>query len=81
MKARCTIGDDHDIWMCWVPEIQRMVHMDDYVIYDEQIFIGMELHPDMLNRKTKYKWEITSIDNNEHEHICNRIHQFLYRGI
>ena len=46
---------------------------DDGVVYDVDIIVGAELHPDMLDRKTKYKWEITPIDNNENTLICNNI--------
>ena len=63
MKARPVAGDEHGIWQCWVPEL----------VYDVDIIIGAELHPDMLDRKTKYKWEITPIDNNENTLICNNI--------
>lgn len=73
MKARPVEGDNNDMWLCWVPEIQRMARMDNYPICDEEIFVGMELHPDMLDRKTKYKWEITPVDNNENTLICNNV--------
>ena len=44
--------------------------------YDADIRIGAELHPDMLDRKTKYKWEIAPIDNNENTHIYNNIRKY-----
>ena len=73
MKARPAEGDNNNMWLCWVPEIQRMVRMDDYPICDEEIFVGMELHPEMLDRKTKYLWEITSISGNENAFISDRV--------
>ena len=73
MKARPVAGDGHGIWQCWVPELERIVSMNDGVVYDSDIRIGAELHPDMLDRKTKYKWEIIPIDNNENAHIRNNI--------
>ena len=73
MKARPIDGDNNDMWLCWIPEIQRMARMDKYPICDEEIFVGMELNPDMLNRKTKYKWEITPISGNENAFISDRV--------
>lgn len=73
MKARPVEGDNNDMWLCYVPEIQRMARMDDYPICDEEIFVGMELHPEMLDRKTKYLWEITPISGNENAFISNRV--------
>ena len=35
--------------------LKKIVSMDDGVVYDADIIIGAELHPDMLDRKTKYK--------------------------
>lgn len=73
MKARPVAGDKHGIWQCWVPELEKIVSMNDGVVYDADIIIGAELHPDMLDRKTKYKWEITPINNNENTLIYNNI--------
>lgn len=30
MKARPVDGNNNDIWLCWIPEIQRMARMDNY---------------------------------------------------
>ena len=76
MKARPIDGDNNDMWLCWVPEIQRMIRMDDYPIYNEEIFVGMELHPEMLDRKAKYRWEITSIRGNENAFISDRVRHY-----
>lgn len=76
MKARPVEGDNDDMWLCWIPEIQRMARMDDYPICDEEIFVGMELHPDMLDRKTKYKWEITSLSGNENAFISDSVRKY-----
>lgn len=73
MKARPVAGTQHGIWQCWVPELEKIVSMDDGAVYNADIRIGAELHPDMLDRKTKYKWEITPIDNKENALICNNI--------
>ena len=73
MKARPVAGDEHGIWQCWVPELERIVSMNDGVVYDADIRIGAELHPDMLDRKTKYKWEVIPINDNENNHIYNNI--------
>lgn len=73
MKARPVEGDNNYMWLCWIPEIQRMARMDNYPICDEEIFVGMELHPEMLNRKTKYLWEITPISGNENAFIFDRV--------
>lgn len=78
MKARPVAGDEHGIWQCWVPELEKIVSMDDGVVYDADIIIGAELHPDMLDRKTKYKWEITPIDNNENTLIYNNIRKYRW---
>ena len=48
--------------------------MDDGVVYDADIIIGA----DMLDRKTKYKWEITPIDNNENTLIYNNIRKYRW---
>ena len=29
MKARPVAGDEHGIWQCWVPELEKIVPMDD----------------------------------------------------
>jgi hypothetical protein len=76
MKARPVDGDNNDMWLCWVPEIQRMVRMDDYPICDEEIFVGMELRPEMLNRKTKYRWEISPINCNENAFIFDKVRKY-----
>ena len=76
MKARPVEGDNNDMWLCYVPEIQRMARMDDYPICDEEIFVGMELHPEMLDRKTKYLWEITPISGNENAFISDRVRKY-----
>lgn len=56
--------------------------MDDGVVYDVDIIIGAELHPDMLDRKTKYNWEITPIDNKENALIYNNIRKCrLIKGL
>ena len=81
MKARPVAGDEHGIWQCWVPELERIVSMNDGVVYDSDIRIGVELHPDMLDRKTKYKWEIIPIDNNENTHIRNNIKKIKWVNI
>lgn len=76
MKARPIDVDNNDMWLCWIPEIQRMARMDKYPICDEEIFVGMELNPDMLNRKTKYKWEITPISDNENVFISDMVRKY-----
>lgn len=73
MKARPIDGDNNDMWLCWIPEIQRMARMDNYPICGEEIFVGMELRPEMLDRKTKYLWEITPISGNENAFISDRV--------
>lgn len=78
MKARPVAGDEHGMWQCWVPELERIVSMDDEVVYDIDICVGAQLHPDMLDRKTKYQWEIVPIDSNEHKHICNVVKQLKW---
>ena len=78
MKARPVAGDEHGIWQCWVPELEKIVSMDDGVVYDTDIRIWAELHLDMLDRKTKYKWEITPIENNENTHIYNNIRKYRW---
>lgn len=73
MKARPVEGDNNDMWLCWIPEIHRMARMDNYPICDKEVFVGMELHPDMLDRKTKYQWEVMPISDNENDFIYNNI--------
>lgn len=66
MKAR---NPSDETWLCWVPEISDIVAVPIDAKYYYEISEGIRFVPCMLDRKTKYNWEIEPLTEDENKLI------------
>lgn len=66
MKVR---NPSEEEWFCWVPEVNDIVVFPSDIEYYYEVNKGIRFIPDMLDRKTKYDWEVLPLTDKENELI------------